>query len=229
MTWIADGYGNTSTPTIFETTDEKVNYYLAHCNNGCDQLSVSKGLLYENIYNNIDLRMYSNNVGYKIYFVVRPRGNPQHLRMFFEGQTSLDVTLDYLTVNIGGNYFNIPGGIAYEYDASGTSVLPWTPQFNLNTNGTVEVVGGAYNTNKTLVYELSGLAKGATDMKNIDWSTYYGGTGDEEFYDVDVNSDGSPHVEGYSNSSNFPNATGISPYKGNAGGADIIVVKLKQL
>jgi hypothetical protein len=226
MTWIADGYGNTSTPTIFETTNEKVNYYLAHCNNGCDQLSVSKGLLYENIYDNIDLRIYSNNVGYKIYFVVRPGGNPQHLRMFFEGQTSLDVTLDYLTLNIGGNYFNIPVGIAYEYDASGTSVLPWTPQFNLNTNGTVEVVGGAYNTNKTLVYELGGLAKGATDMKNIDWSVYFGGEGEDEFYDVDVDNVGKPHAAGYSFGAKVPTETGVSNFQSlNAGGADILVAK----
>jgi hypothetical protein len=228
MTWIADGYGNTTTPTIFETTDEKVNYYLAHCNNGCDQLSVSKGLLYENIYENIDLRMYSNNVGYKIYFVVRPGGNPQHIRMFFEGQTSLNVTLDYLTVNIGGNSFSLPGGIAYEYDAVSTDMLPWTPQFNLNTNGTVEVAGGAYNTNKTLVYELSGLAKGGLDMKNIDWSVHFGGEGDDEFYDVDVNNNNEANAAGYTYSKKIPTATGMSIFQGtNKGNADILLVKFK--
>lgn len=228
FTWIADGYGNTSTPTVFETSDEKVNYYLAHCNEGCDQLSVSKGLLYENIYDNIDLRMYSNNAGYKIYFVVKPGGNPQYIRMFFEGQTSLDVTLDFLTVTIGGNNFSLPGGIAYEYDAAGTSLLPWTPQFNLNTNGIVEVTGGAYNTNKTLVYELSGTAKASTDMKNIDWSVYFGGEGLDEFYDVEVNSIGAPQAAGYSYSANVPTVKGVTPYQAsnkNAGTSDILLVK----
>jgi len=228
MSWIADGYGNTSTPSVYETTDEKVNYYLAHCNSGCDQLNKYSGLLYENIYDNIDMRMYSNNVGYKIYFVVRPGGNPQHLRMLFDGQTSLDVSLDLLTINIGGNSFSLPGGIAYEYDASGTSILPWTPQFNLNTNGTVEVTGGAYNTNKTLVYELGGVAKGGLDMKNIDWSVAYGGEGEDVFYDVDVNSIGAPHAAGYTFSAKIPMVTGIAPFQANlrgAGSADILVVK----
>lgn len=228
FTWIADGYGNTSTPTVFETSDEKVNYYLAHCNEGCDQLSVSKGLLYENIYDNIDLRMYSNNAGYKIYFVVKPGGNPQYIRMFFEGQTSLDVSLDLLTINIGGNNFSLPGGIAYEYDAAGTSLLPWTPQFNLNTNGIVEVTGGAYNTNKTLVYELSGLAKTGEDMKNIDWSVNYGGEGEDVFYDVDVNNIGAPHAAGYTFSTKIPMVNGVTPFQANlngAGSADILVVK----
>jgi hypothetical protein len=228
MTWIADGYGNSSTPSVYETTDEKVNYYLAHCNSGCDQLNKYNGLLYENIYDNIDMRMYSNNVGYKIYFVVRPGGNPQHLRMLFDGQTSLDVSLDLLTINIGGNSFSLPGGIAYEYDASGTSVLPWTPQFSLNTNGTVEVTGGAYNTNKTLVYELGGVAKGGLDMKNIDWSVYFGGEGEDEFYDVDVNSIGAPQAAGYTFSAKIPMVTGFFIFQAKlhtAGSSDILVAK----
>jgi len=226
MSWISEGYGNPSTPSVYETTDEKVNYYFAHCNSGCDQLNKYRGLLYENIYDNIDMRMYSNNVGYKIYFVIRPGGNPQHLRMLFDGQTSLNVSLDLLTINIGGNSFSLPGGIAYEYDASGTSMLPWTPQFSLNTNGTVEVTGGAYNTSKTLVYELAGLAKGGTDMKNIDWSVPYGGEGEDEFYDVDVNSIGEPHAAGYTFSAKIPMVTGLKPYQDkNAGSADILVVK----
>ena len=64
-----------------------------------------------------------------------------------------------------------------------------------------------------------------TAIKNLLYSTYWGGTSYDEFTDVAIGSTGNIYFTGYSTSTSFPLTTGTN-ITGNAGNEDAIVLKL---
>ncbi len=227
MTWRWSDVGNDVEPTAFDETSEKYNFYFAHCTSGCDQLSKFKGLLYENIYDGIDLRVYSNSTWIKMYFVIHPGVDPELLRLSFNGQDTEFVSSNILRLELGNYSLYLPSGIAYQYDAIGTTLLPWQPQFVDLGAGQVKLdIAGTYNNTKTLVYEISMPASGGNaDYQNIDKSLLFGGA--DAFWDIDTDTEGNPYVSGYTwnwKTNIYPTNT----YTTGTGTSDIAVVKFNE-
>lgn len=72
------------------------------------------------------------------------------------------------------------------------------------------------------------VARLSADGQQLDYVTYLGGSGNEEFYQVDVSDEGSAAVTGYTNSADYPvrNAFQDQYRGGGLDGADVVVSKL---
>jgi len=227
MSWIWSDVGNSAAPTSFEQTEELYNYYFPHCAIGCDQIVLNKGLLYEDIYEDIDLRIYSNSAWIKIYYVLKPGSNRELIRLNFAGYDNISVNQYLTTITIGNKDINLPSGIAYEYDGNGTNLLGWQPEFELQPDSSIKLSAGgnSYDNNKTLVFEifLPAFAAGSSDLKNINKSIVHDNISDM-YWDIDHDAGGNPHICGYSENApviptNSYKSTGITK-------SNIVVVKL---
>jgi hypothetical protein len=61
------------------------NYYLAHCSNGVTNVPTFEKVVYENIYNGIDMVCYRVNDDFKYDFIVHPGADPNQIQMHFVG------------------------------------------------------------------------------------------------------------------------------------------------
>ncbi len=75
-----------------------LNYFLGIIPNGIAHVYGYSRVVYKNIYANIDMHVYSNDLGTKLYFVCLPDGttggNPANIELKFNGATSVNVTSD---------------------------------------------------------------------------------------------------------------------------------------
>ena len=69
------------------------------------------------------------------------------------------------------------------------------------------------------------VTKLSQDGSSLVYSTYLGGSSDEEAYDIAVDTQGYTYVTGYTDSSDFPTQ---NPYQIYQGGSDVFVTKLSQ-
>ncbi len=127
----------------------------------------------------------------------------------------IDPTIAYSTFIGGGSSYSYPQAIAvdssgnayitgYTYAADFPTLSAAQPGYHGNSDGFVTKLNA------------SGTA--------LAYSTYLGGTGDDKFYSIAVDSSGEAWVTGASNSTDFPTQ---SPMQGSSGGNyDAVVVKL---
>ncbi|MCX6297419.1 MAG: hypothetical protein NTX97_15440, partial [Bacteroidetes bacterium] len=66
---------NAKTYTM-EKQSSYLNYFLAQCNPAITEIYGNARLVTTDLYANIDAIYYSNQNGFKYYFVVKPGGNP---------------------------------------------------------------------------------------------------------------------------------------------------------
>ncbi|MCZ7557008.1 MAG: T9SS type A sorting domain-containing protein [Bacteroidia bacterium] len=175
------------------------NYYLAHCPDGITYVKSYGKLVYENIYDNIDLVYYSDQQKMKYEFIVHPGGNPKDIRMHYDGATNIRVN------DNGGLEVETPLGEINEkkpYTHQNGAEVP--SAFSLQG----EVVGfsvGNYDPNALLVID--------------PWATYCAGAG---FWNVDCDASGNIVAVGFS-SGGFPVQNAIQ--SSVAGSIDWCVIK----
>ncbi len=66
------------------------NFFYGHCPRGIVNVPSYRRIVYPEIYENIDLHFYSNRTWYKIYFVVKPGGDPTDIEMRYSGTAALE-------------------------------------------------------------------------------------------------------------------------------------------
>lgn len=167
---------------------------------------------YEDIYEGIDAIFYGTQEGRLEYdFIVHPHSDPSKIRMSFEGATftGLDSTGDAV-FDIEGTPLRLKAPIAYQEIAEGTVEID--AKFQSQENGDLVFLLGSYDPATPLVID-----------PVLAYSTYLGGTADENPSDVAVDSTGRAYVVGTTESTDFPTA---SPYQASsAGGTDIFVTR----
>lgn len=143
---------------------EYLNFYLAHTpERGINGVHIFEQLIYKNLYSNIDLILYVKDRGMKYEFVIHPGGNPNDIKIKWEG-TKPELLLD--------------GGIKYENElATLHESQPITfiqgeqeisSKFSLDQEDNIFFNLGEYDGNKTLVID-----------PTLSWATYYGGSESE--------------------------------------------------
>ncbi|HWY11678.1 MAG TPA: T9SS type A sorting domain-containing protein [Bacteroidia bacterium] len=212
----------------------KLNYYLDYTGpNGSTDVQGANRLISPEIYPNIDLHYYSNSNGAKYYFVVKPGGDPNLIRLRFDGSTSTSITGNDLKINsyLGNWTFKKP-------KIYNLTLSPITPTAT-GTSGWVSVGGdtykvnpGTYNVALPLVIEFDKgkIAAAASPTANLNWSTYYG-SGSQD-YVKDVINDGANnlYILGATQSPLLPQAIGVTPFQANnAGGTDGFVAKFDNI
>ncbi len=215
-----------------------LNFILPHCvDNGVHNCSNVKGynrVVYEGIYNGINLHTYSNTNGAKLYFEITPEGNPANINLRIDGIDSLHVYPYYLELYQESEIFELPAAFAYQVNEdNGIDGLRWVPILNKVDSITLAFDVGNYDTSKTLVLQI-GVPNTSLDdyepRQNMDWCTYYGGAvnSHSSFNDVAVDKYGASYMVGTSPTSAIPFTSG-SYSNFNLGFTDIFISKFDSI
>lgn len=168
------------------------NYYLPQCPDGAKAHSFQK-ITYKNIYPNIDWVLYADHKekgGLKYDFVVHPGGNVRDIQLRYEGATAL--TMNDGTLTATTPFGSIIEKAPYSYEQETRKAI--TSAFLLK--GDVLSFNAATH-NGTLVID-----------PEIEWATYYGGSGDEFARCNTVTEHGDIYMAGQTNSNDLTVTTG---------------------
>ena len=170
---------------------------------------------YENVYRAIDMVYYGNQNQLEYDFIIAPGGNPDSIRLGFEGAKELRIVEngDLVIATSGGELIQRRPIIYQELDGLRQEIAG---QYVLTGKRQVGFRVGAYDKNKSLVID-----------PVLTYSTFLGGNGDESGRDIAVDASGNAYVTGETYSSNFPTANPLQPsHSGSTTQPDVFVTKL---
>ncbi|OJV52306.1 MAG: hypothetical protein BGO31_05605 [Bacteroidetes bacterium 43-16] len=171
----------------YEISQDHLNYYLPHCGTGITDVKGYARIVYENVFPDIDVHLYSNAYGPKMYFVIRPGGNAADIQLKFEGQDSIAAISSVLKMFLGSWRMSLPLAYAYEIDSSNTStLLGWQAIWQHSGGGYVNILPGSYDTSNTLVIAVGAGGGTPLSQQNLDWSVYYGAAGEQRDGQIDA-------------------------------------------
>ena len=164
----------------------------------------------ENIYDNIDVRYYFDEGSVRYDYIVKPNGNPNDIRIAFEGQDGLRINengeLEF-TTNVG----TIEHNKLYAYQNSGTSNQKIECKFIDLGNNTIGLSVGNYDASKELIID------------PIVFASYIGSSSYDYSHSVTIDGEGCAIITGYTYTSNYPTTTGA--YDTSLSGYDAFVSK----
>ncbi len=178
-----------------------------------------KVVRYQEIYPGIDLKFYGNNQQLEYDFVVKPGADPSKIKLSYEGVGGLKVT-DTGKLEIVLKECSIFQNKPYIYqliagkrqEVEGKFILMPADKQGKPLCYAFEIT--PYNKNYPLIID-----------PVLVYSTYLGGSGREQAFDVAVDSAGNAYVTGFTSSLNFPVTPAV--YQSvNTGGNDVFVSKL---
>ena len=176
---------------------------------------------YRDVYPGVNLVYYGSGRQLEHDFVVAPGADPSQIRLAVEGadKIELDAQGD-LVLHAGNGDLHLRKPVVYqEIDGARQEV---SASFVLDTSHS------AFRTPHSQEVGFQIAAYDATRPLVIDpvlvYSTYLGGSGDDQASGIAVDSAGNAYVTGVTSSTNFPTAT---PLQGaNAGYSDVFIAKL---
>jgi Beta-propeller repeat/Abnormal spindle-like microcephaly-assoc'd, ASPM-SPD-2-Hydin len=166
---------------------------------------------YKNVYPGIDLVYYGSHQQLEYDFAISPGANPGQIQFELTGatQTTLDAEGN-LVLQTGAGELHFQSPVIYQ-ESDGVRVpVSGTYVMNESTHITFQVA--QYDTSKPLVID-----------PVLVYSTYLGGSGDDEPSGIAVDNAGSVYVAGYTDSTDFPLA---APGSLPAGNTHVFVAKL---
>ena len=185
--------------------NHRTNYFLGDRGTFTDIKGFTR-IVYNDLWSGIDLVYKATAAGAKYEFHVAPGVDPAKIRIRFEGQDSLTVGTDTLKLTKCEAEFIDTGLRMFQgkEDVRGEFI-----QLNHDTIG---FIVGNYDKSKTLVID------------PLVFSTYYGGTDDDEGRGLAMDSSGNLYVSGLTTSTDFPT---LNEYNDTFGGDyDCFVFKL---
>jgi len=203
-----------SQPTIEGTGKDSavVNYFV-----GNDPEKWRTGIptytevVYHDIYPAVDLRLRGKGSALEYDFVVRPGARPEDIRLAYNGIDSL--TIENSELVIGTAFGNIKQEKPYIYQQIADETVEVAGGFSPGSDKAYGFYVAAYNDRYPLVID-----------PTLAYSTYLGGSGDDEPWNIAVDTSGCAYVTGRTDSSNFPTQ---NPYRGTfAGICDAFVAKI---
>ncbi len=181
------------------------NYYYAHCPDGITHVKSYGRIVYENVYDNIDMIFTSSATKTKYEFIVHPGGDISNIRLWYDGATGIDEKDDD-RISIFTPIGEISEQTPYSYQDGNRAVVS---AFVVEGNEITFDVG-EYDPSQPLVID--------------PWATYYGGNVRETGLGISSDGSGNVAVTGWTTSTNFPVQSG---HQGShAGDDDAFVIKL---
>jgi len=203
------------------TADDKmpghVNYFIGNDRSKWrSDIPAFGAVTYENIYKNIDIKFYGNNKNIEHDVIVRPGGDPSAVRFAYKGIKGLQITEN------GGLNVSLTHG----------KIIEKRPVVYQEIGGKRVAVDGAYRLIKGDKGAFSYGFKVASYDKTKDliidpvlvYSTYLGGSGQDNANAIAVDSTGAVYVTGQTDSVNFPLLNPIQPIL--SGYMNIFITKL---
>lgn len=121
----------------YQPSQDHLNYYLPQTPGGITNVPGYARIAYEDAFPNVDVHFYSNAVAMKVYFVIKPGGDPNDIRLQFTGQDSIGyITGGSLAMYLRAWKLQFPQAVAYQIDSSNnTTVLNWLPTWFITVAG----------------------------------------------------------------------------------------------
>jgi hypothetical protein len=206
-------FANSTNPTeaypIDEDTSSYLNYFLGHCPNGITNVHGSAGLLFTDVYPDIDVLYSSNNAGLKLLFIINPGASiPQEMGLAFAGDNGISVLNNWVInvhTTLGDYEFEKPH--VYQIDTGGNRIaLPWHLNWNVVQSGEAGFTGwGSYDGGIPLIIEIAkNIQNQILHLSGVEWATPVGGFDNDVLSSCTNDPNGNFFVTGYSNSSQFP-------------------------
>jgi len=216
--------GASSSMTILanQQADHYCNYYLPESHGGAiERVPVFRKLVYQNVYDNIDLVFYSAEQGIKYDFIVHPGGDVSDIRLKYKGANKVKLSQQgalQITTSLGTLQEHKP--ITFQEKDSvkvdgrkKKKKKDIQSSFNIE-NDEVSFSVASFNHNQTLVID-----------PGVKWFTYVGGSsGDYISSNFAIDGSGNIIVRGLTSSINLPVTTTASQTT-LGGGVDAFVAK----
>ncbi len=190
----------------------KSNYFIGNDpENWRTNVSNYSRVLYENVYEGVDLIYYGRQGQLEYDFVVAPGAVPGVIELGFEGAEGIEIDRQgNLVLSIRGGEVSLHKPVVYqEVDGVRQEIQGG---YALRERNRVGFQVAAYDVGKPLVID-----------PTLAYSTYLGGNGDDSGVAIAVDGSGNAYVTGFTNSTNFPTA---SPFQATTGGGqDAFVTK----
>ncbi|MEI6596207.1 MAG: SBBP repeat-containing protein [Bacteroidota bacterium] len=172
-----------------------INYYTTGTSEaGVINVHHYKKVLYQNIYNNIDVEFVLNderNCGnFKYNFIVKPGGNVNDIQLKFDGANNTSLTTNG-HILIETAYGNIDESIPYSYQLNESNQQQSIDASFIINNSKLDIYGigvDKYDATKTLIIDPTA------------WATYFGGSGNDQGNDIATDTSGSEFITGFTGS-----------------------------
>jgi uncharacterized repeat protein (TIGR01451 family) len=207
-----------------DETALKVNYFI-----GNDPakwhtaVPTSGAVLYKNIYDHIDLKVYGIESRIEYDWLVRPGGDPRDIRFKYEDVKGTRVDAEgNLLIETGF------GELVHKKPAAYQETGPKGPSEGQSEKGLRATVESTF---KKLGKNTYGFEVGKHDARNelvidpvvLAYSTFLGGNGEDRGFGIAVDDSGHAYVTGQTYSTNFPT---LGQYQTDQGGSDVFVTKI---
>lgn len=200
-----------------ESEHGTLNYFLAHCPNGIRNVKKYGKLTIRNIYPNIDWVLYNtSNNGFKYDFVLHSGANLDDIRMVYSLKEKLEMIDGKLLIHTS------LGAIKEDAPVSFLNKKRISSAFHLESVKENEL--GGFNNVITFVLDENALERLQNASENnqlvidpeLEWGTFFGGSGGEASSSIKADSQGNLFVAGYSSSLDFPVMSASGYYQGTA-------------
>ena len=195
-----------------EQTTEYFNYYYAHCPDGITNVHGYRKVIFENIYNNIDLVYYSNEKGLKYDFIVKPGGNVADIKLKYENENEVYITEED-KIRAFNPFGELETDVLLTYQSDGKEV---ESNYKIDADGTISINTNEYDKSKILIID------------PYIGATYYGGSISEWGYSITTDGTNNILITGWTYGGDFPlfNPGGGAYFQNiSAGYVDIFILK----
>ena len=167
---------------------------------------------YAEVYEGVDLIYYGNQRQLEYDFRVAPGADPRAVALEFKGADRVEVSdAGELLLKVGGQTVRQPRPVVYQETAGARREV--AGGYTVGRDGRVRFSLGEYDTTLPLVID-----------PVLVYSTYLGGTGQDQAWAVAVDSAGNAYLTGFTASANFPTANALQSTFG--GFQDAFVTKV---
>ncbi len=205
------------------------SYFLSHFDS--KRIQTNNKAIAFGMWEDVDVTITNEESGLGIGFVCNPSFKQSALDWAYQGADSIAVSNGTtLTIYspLGTLIYEL--NQAYQVNTNGQYVaLSWTPTYQI-INDHVKLSLGNFDTTLPLILtqkKAGAVAAGGGGTGNLEWSTFYGGSEQEVFYNITTDFDGNAYASGQSKSSNFPVTTGVVQFS-HAMNLDIVVTKFNK-
>ena len=179
----------------------------------CTDVPNYSSITYKDIYPGIDLKYHGDSQGIKYDFIINPGADILQIKIRYEGVDNLTIS-DTGDLQAETKFGLIHENIPLIFQRDGRNRREIEGRYIMLEPGVFGfALDGGYNPSLPLVID-----------PELVYSSFLGGTSNDEGFDIALDNEGCAYVTGYTWSSNFP---AVNPYDAGANGqSDVFVTKI---